>query len=37
MRVAMLMAPADWPATVTFPGSPPKAAMLPWTHSKAAI
>ena len=32
----MLMAPADSPATVTVPGSPPKAAMLSRTHSRAA-
>ena len=28
MRVAMLLAPADDPNTVTLSGSPPKAAML---------
>ncbi|MCY1237813.1 hypothetical protein D9M72_505240 [compost metagenome] len=32
----MLMAPADWPNTVTLAGSPPKAAMLSRTHSRAA-
>ena len=32
----MLIAPADSPATVTMSGSPPKAAMLSRTHSRAA-
>src|SRR5262245_16439335 len=26
------MAPADWPPSVTLPGSPPNAAMLRWTQ-----
>ena len=29
--------PADSPKIVTLPGSPPKAAMLSRTHSRAAI
>jgi len=29
--------PADWPAMVTRAGSPPKAAMLDWTHWRAAF
>ena len=33
----MLMAPADWPKTVTRSGSPPKDEMLSRTHSRAAI
>lgn len=33
----MLMAPADWPNRVTFPGSPPKAAMFSCTQRRAAI
>ena len=28
--------PPDWPMIVTFPGSPPKLAMLSRTHSSAA-
>jgi hypothetical protein len=28
--------PPDWPMIVTLPGSPPKAAMLSRTHSRAA-
>ena len=32
----MLIAPADSPKTVTLAGSPPKAAMLSRTHSRAA-
>ena len=35
-RVVMLMAPADSPATVTRPGSPPNAAMFSRTHRSAA-
>src|SRR5438270_74523 len=31
-RVPTLMAPADSPKAVTFPGSPPKPAMLSRTH-----
>ncbi len=34
--VPMLIAPADWPKTVTLAGSPPKAAMFSCTHSRAA-
>ena len=37
MRVPTLMAPADSPNTVTFPGSPPKASMLSRTQVRAAI
>lgn len=33
--VPTLTAPADWPKTVTLPGSP-KAAMFSCTHSRAA-
>lgn len=33
---AMLPAPADWPTTVTFAGSPPKAAISPCTQARAA-
>ena len=29
-------APPDWPTSVTLPGSPPKAAILSLTHSRAA-
>ena len=29
--------PADWPITVTLPGSPPNAAMPSCTHCSAAI
>jgi hypothetical protein len=29
--------PADSPKTVTFFGLPPKAAILSWTHFRAAI
>lgn len=29
--------PADWPKSVTFPGSPPNATMFRWTQRKAAI
>ena len=36
-RVATLIAPADSPKTVTFAGSPPKAAISSRTHSSAAI
>ena len=35
-REAAQPAPADSPKTVTWPGSPPKAAMLSRTHSRAA-
>jgi hypothetical protein len=28
--------PADWPAIVTRPGSPPNAAMFCWAHSRAS-
>ena len=35
--VPTLMPPADSPKIVTFPGSPPNAAMLSRTHSSAAI
>src|SRR5260370_35101643 len=34
--VPMLMAPADSPKTVIFPGSPPNAAILSRTHCRAA-
>ena len=34
-RLAVLAPPPDCPKTVTFPGSPPKAAMLSRTHSSA--
>jgi hypothetical protein len=34
--VVTATAPADWPATVTRPGSPPKPAMFSCTHSSAA-
>ena len=34
--VPMLIAPADSPNTVTFPGSPPKASMLSRTQARAA-
>jgi hypothetical protein len=37
ISVATLIPPADCPATVTRPGSPPNAAMFSWTHSSAAI
>nr|WP_240001538.1 MULTISPECIES: hypothetical protein [unclassified Streptomyces] len=30
-------APADWPARVTLPGSPPNAAMLSPTQRRAAV
>ena len=33
-RAAVLLAPADCPATVTASGSPPKAAMFSCTHSR---
>ena len=32
----MQPAPADWPNTVTFPGSPPNASTLSCTHRNAA-
>ena len=32
-----LIAPADWPIRVTWPGSPPKAAILSRTQHSAAI
>src|SRR5437764_285899 len=35
-RVLTLLPPPDWPKIVTFPGSPPKFAMLSRTHSSAA-
>ena len=35
MRVPTLIPPADSPKIVTFPGSPPNAAMLSRTHSRA--
>src|SRR5260370_1226139 len=35
-RVAMLMAPADSPKTVTLPESPPKASMFSLIHCRAA-
>jgi hypothetical protein len=31
-----LAPPADWPKSVTFPGSPPKRAMLRFTQRSAA-
>ena len=37
ISVVTEIAPADSPKTVTCPGSPPKAAMLSRTHSRAAI
>ena len=36
-RVSTAPPPADWPAIVTLDGSPPNAAMLSRTHSRAAI
>ena len=35
-KVSTAPPPADWPAIVTFPGSPPKAAILSCTHRSAA-
>jgi hypothetical protein len=35
--VPTLIAPADSPKIVTLLGSPPKAAMFSYTHSRAAI
>ena len=35
-RAAVLVDPADWPPTVTLPGSPPNAAMLRCTQRSAA-
>ena len=32
-----LTAPADWPISVTLPGSPPKFAMLPLTNFSALM
>ena len=37
MSTAIDTAPADSPNTVTRCGSPPKAAILSFTHSSAAI
>src|ERR1700730_11354360 len=37
MRAAVALAPADSPPIVTRAGSPPKAAMLWWTHSSEAM
>ena len=37
IRLAIAIAPADSPNTVTFSGAPPKLAMLARTHSSAAI
>ncbi len=37
IRVVTALAPDDSPKTVTAFGSPPKAAMLRWTHVSAAI
>jgi hypothetical protein len=36
-RAPIENAPADSPATVTLSGAPPKAAMLPVTHRRAAV
>src|SRR4051794_2991624 len=36
-RARIEVAPADWPKSVTFVGSPPKAAILSRTHSSAMI
>jgi hypothetical protein len=36
-REATAIPPADWPITVTRPGSPPNAATLSRTHSSAAM
>nr|WP_268815645.1 hypothetical protein [Arthrobacter sp. SLBN-100] len=33
----VFVAPDDWEANVTLAGSPPKAVMLRWTHSSAAL
>ena len=35
-RTVTFPPPPDWPKMVTFPGSPPKAAMFSFTQRKAA-
>ncbi|MCY1560396.1 hypothetical protein D9M68_975260 [compost metagenome] len=37
ISASTLTEPADWPISVTLPGSPPKAAMLPCTNLSAWI
>jgi hypothetical protein len=36
MAAAVLVDPADWPPSVTLPGSPPNAAMLRYARRKAS-